>query len=448
MIFPRHLVHALALACAAACAPAQAAVTLIATGTLAADAADLSGFSNTLENGVPANLLGGLGSGLAWAGGNTFLALPDRGPNASAWNSAVDDTVSWIPRFHTLDMALRPASSGSLPYTLSVTLNKTTPLFTLDTLNYGPVKPAQYTPKRHYFSGRSDNFNPGDLSTAGNHARLDPEGIRVSRNGRTVYITDEYGPFIYAFNRDNGKRVGVYTLPAMFAASNLSSQGAAEISGNTMGRVANKGMEGLAITPDGSTLVGFMQSPLIQDGGDGGRMNRIVTIDIGSGAVQQFAYDNYIPAKSKAYNSSEILAVNSHEFLVLERDGKGLGDGSSAAVKQIWKVDLRGATEVSGLSGASALQAVAPAKTLFLDVRAALNAAGFADTQIPAKLEGMAFGPDIVIDGVKKHTLYIANDNDFLATVGGLSNPNQFYVFAFDDADLGGSVFQNQVFKP
>jgi len=27
--------------------------------------------------------------------------------------------------------------------------------------------------------------------------------------------------------------------------------GAAEISGNTTGRVANKGMEGLAITPDG-----------------------------------------------------------------------------------------------------------------------------------------------------------------------------------------------------
>ena len=33
-----------------------------------------------LENGVPGNRLGGLGSGLAYAGGNTFLALPDRGP--------------------------------------------------------------------------------------------------------------------------------------------------------------------------------------------------------------------------------------------------------------------------------------------------------------------------------------------------------------------------------
>ena len=65
--------------------------------------------------------------------------------------------------------------------------------------------------------------------------------------------------------------------------------------------------------------------------------------------------------------------------------------------------------------------------------------------QIPAKLEGMAFGEDIVVDGVVKHTLYIGNDNDFLAvTPGGLANPNQWFVFAFDANDLGGSVFVNQ----
>jgi len=62
-------------------------------------------------------------------------------------------------------------------------------------------------------------------------------------------------------------------------------------------------------------------------------------------------------------------------------------------------------------------------------------------------LEGMAFGQDVVIDGVTKHTLYIANDNDFNATVGGLENPNQFFVFGFEDADLNGSVFKNQTFR-
>ncbi len=439
---------AVALACAAALAPAHATVTLIARGTLDLSQ-DLSGLTNTLENGQSANLFGGIGSGLAWAGGTTFLALGDRGPNAVAWNSTVDDTTSWIPRFHTLDLSLQPAVGGSLPYTLQATLKATTLLWSDSALTYGPATPLGPVSTRHYFSGRSDNFAAGTNSLDPSFARLDPEGIRVSRNGKNVFITDEYGPYVYEFNRTSGQRTQVYSLPAAtFGVSHLSSTGSAEISGNTSGRVANKGMEGLAITPEGKHLVGFMQSPLIQDGGDGGRANRIVWIDVSSGKVKQYAYDNYIPAKSKAYNSSEILALNSKAFLVLERDGKGLGDGSSASVKQLWKVDLTSAQDVSTLSGQDALLAKAPAKSLFLDIRATLNAAGVTDDQIPAKLEGIAFGQDVVIDGKTKHTLYVANDNDFLPTVNGLANPNQFFVFAFDADDLGGTAFVPQHFGP
>jgi hypothetical protein len=59
-----------------------------------------------------------------------------------------------------------------------------------------------------------------------------------------------------------------------------------------------------------------------------------------------------------------------------------------------------------------------------------------------------ALGEDVVVDGVMKHTLCIANDNDFLAVApGGLANPNQLFVFAFDDADLTGSVYEPQKFK-
>jgi hypothetical protein len=437
----------LSLALLTAFSPAHAEIRLIAAGTLPGDAHDLSGLSAPLENGVPGDLLGGLGSGLAWAGGTTFLGLPDRGPNATPWNSAVDDTASFVPRFHTLSLVLTP-SSGALPYTLTPTLENTTLLFSREALNYGPVTPVGNKKKKFFFSGRSDNFDASQNSLNPLNARLDPEGIRVSRNGQKVYISDEYGPYVYEFNRDTGKRTRVFSLPDIFGIAHLSSQGSQEISGNTQGRVANKGMEGLAISPDGKTLFGFMQSPLIQDGGDGGRANRIVTIDIDTGTVHQYAYDNFIAANNKAYNSSEILALNGHELLVLERDGKGLGDGSVAVVKQLWKVDLAGAQDVSNLSGASALLAVAPTKTRFMDIKAVLNAAGYADTQIPAKLEGIAFGEDVMVDGVSKHTLYLANDNDFLAVApGGLSNPNQFFVFAFDDSDLVGSVFENQQFK-
>src|SRR6185369_11983996 len=88
---------------------AQAASTLIAIGTLSGSIFDLSSqTSGLLEDGTAGNLLGGLGSGLAWAGGTTFVSVPDRGPNASTYNPLIDNTTSYITRFETLNLALAP----------------------------------------------------------------------------------------------------------------------------------------------------------------------------------------------------------------------------------------------------------------------------------------------------------------------------------------------------
>lgn len=116
----------------------------------------------------------------------------------------------------------------------------------------------------------------------------------MSNDSLSVFISDEYGPYVYQFNRFTGVRVRSFQLPSSFYVTNLSPVGATEISGNTSGRTANKGMEGLAITPDGKTLVGIMQAALIQDSNEGGaakKLLRIVTIDIFFGQVtHQFAY--------------------------------------------------------------------------------------------------------------------------------------------------------------
>lgn len=414
---------------------------LIATGTLS-QATDLSGLSGTLESGLPQTVLGGLGSGLAWAGGTTFLGVPDRGPNATPIpnGNLNDNTTSFISRFETLDLALVPATSGTLPFSLTPSLKASKPLFSATPLIYGTTLglpsavPAANTTDKFYFSGRSDNFGAG-LSTNPDFARFDPEGIRVSRDGNSVFIADEYGPYIYQFDRATGRRIRSYQLPDRFAISNLSPVGATEISGNTTGRVTNKGVEGLAITPDGGTLVALVQSPLLQDGGDGGRANRIVTIDVATGLTHEYVYDNKIG--SKAYNSSEIIALNDHQFLIDTRDGKGLGDGSVAVIKQLWGVDIQGAVDVSSLSGEAVLLTKAVPKKLFLDLVPALVANGFTTAQIPAKIEGLAFGADVVVGGVTTHTLYVANDNDFVPDVAG---PNRWFVFGFTDAylaDLG-----------
>jgi hypothetical protein len=79
-------------------------------------------------------------------------------------------------------------------------------------------------------------------------------------------LETSYGLYVYQFDHATGQPLKAFTLPSAFAVTHLRPVGATETSGNTSGRVANKSMEGLAITPDGKMLVSIMQAQLIQDG--------------------------------------------------------------------------------------------------------------------------------------------------------------------------------------
>lgn len=430
----------LVLASVFAAPSAHADFVLLANGSLNG-LTDLSGLTGTLENGQPANILGGIGSGLAYAGGNTFLAAPDRGPNATTYNAAIDNTTSYISRFQTVNMTLTANPSGSpLPFSLTPTLTGTTLLSSPAPLNYGTGAglgvgsgaPAENTASKYYFTGRSDNYGAGNSGNP-NNARFDPEGIRVSPDGKSVFISDEYGPYVRQFDRSTGQLIKTFALPDNLNVSNLSPKGDTEISSNTSGRVANKGMEGLAITPDGKTLVGIMQAALLQDASikASEKMVRIVTIDIATGTTNEYAYK-----LTTGSGVSEIVAINNHQFLVDERDGKGLGDGTSAVAKQFFKIDITGATDITNLTGKNAADA-AVAKTLVVDFAKLLKDNGVTADNIPAKIEGFAFGQDVMVNGVLQHTLWVANDNDFIPDVAG---PNQFWVLGFQDGDLPGYV--------
>lgn len=97
---------------------------------------------------------------------------------------------------------------------------------------------------------------------------------------------------------------------------------------NISGRQANRGMEGLAITPDGRYLVGIMQNALLQDNGLNsatppgrrGLNNRILRIDLQTGATQEYVYT--VDAINQGRGVNDLLAINDHEGLVVERDNR------------------------------------------------------------------------------------------------------------------------------
>ncbi len=395
-------------------------ITLIGKGLVSASALDKSGLTgNICQAGVPTNcvpkaIFGGFGSDLTYTGhDNVFISAPDRGP----FDGLTD--VPYLDRFHFLHITTELGAPFPNIHTLL-----------LDTR-------LLKNESNQTFVGAAGAFVVNnDFATL----RLDPESIRVGVNG-TFYISDEYGPYVFEFDRQ-GHLLRRIAVPSRFAIANPSSDPNTELLGNTSGRQANRGMEGLAISPDGRTLFGVMQNALLQDHGLSpgttdrlGLNNRILKIDLLTGETHEYVY--VLEAINRGQGVSEILAINDHEFLVVERDNRSnLQTPPQAPTrKKIYKIDLAGATDVSGIdslpAGALPMGVLPVSKTLFIDLLDAdLNLA----PTIAEKIEGLSWGPDL-LDG--RHVLYVISDNDL-----SLSLATQIYSFAIDPSLLN---FEEQV---
>jgi hypothetical protein len=403
--FARRLVGTVVLAVAAGAGPVYSQeVRFLGTGAIPGNAVDNSGLDDLLEDGVtPNNRVGGLGSAIAHTGFATFyLATPDRGP--------ADGTTSYTDRAYLLRIGLRPDPSSPGRYLVSPRV--------VTTILLATEKGRRYT-------GNAAAFDPTNSPAS---QRLDPEGIRAASCGGRFFVSDEYGPFLYEFNA-NGRRRRALAPPNKFLADLPSATPNDELTRNVAGRQSNRGMEGLAISPDGSKLYGIMQSALLQDGAlDSansrvGTNNRLLEVDVHTGAVREFLYT----LDDRSNGVSEVLAVNDHELLVLERDGRV---GVNARVKKIFKIDITDATDIRALKQLPATgvpAGVSPVgKSLFIDL---LDPDfGLVGPGMPEKLEGLAFGPDLP-DG--RHLLFVTSDNDFVPT-----QPSLFFAFGIAPSAL------------
>lgn len=371
---------------------------------------DLSDFTG---NNANVNRLGGFFSDLYYdRQNNVYYGLADRGPGGGV--------ISYDTRVQKFSLDV-DQNTGAIS-------------------NFNLLDTIRFTQGDDNYNGLNPKLLNGGAGTLG--LSLDPEGFAVAPNGN-FYVADEYGPSVYEFGKD-GAFIRSFATP-----SNLIPQAGSTtnyVDGNpiiTSGRQDNRGFEGLTLSPDGSKAFAVLQDPLVNEGSPDGRRSpnvRIVEFDTATGeSAAQYIYtlesladiNDRIPGTEDDFGNnsqgrnigvSAITALNDHEFLVLERDNRGLGiEDTTGSVpigsKRVYKINLTGATDVSDISlaGANTLpsRVKAVSKSLFLDIAATLQDAG---QVVPEKLEGLAIGPQLA-DG--SYAILIGTDNDFSVTQTG-----------------------------
>ena len=266
------------------------------------------------------------------------------------------------------------------------------------------------------FGNPMNGLAPNPTNVLGN--AFDPEGFILNPLTGGFYVSDEYGPSLYEFD-DQGKRIRTFVTPAnLIPRNDGGTPNFASDSGNTKGKRTNRGFEGLAMSPDASYLYAMLQSAMLDEGGGNGVCNRIVKFDTATGtAVAQYAYQ--MEGSSQGRGISALFAINDHEFLVLERNNRGIGVGADLASpnKKIFRIDITGATDFSNQTFPLTTPSSCPAGRVtkiaapFLDLT--LNTLPELGNKVPEKWEGLAVGPQLK-DG--SYLLVAGTDNDYSVT--------------------------------
>ncbi|MEU0873166.1 esterase-like activity of phytase family protein [Nocardia brasiliensis] len=355
----------------------------------------------------------GSGFGSAWTPvpGSTdeFYGLTDRGPNVDGpgKNEKLSPTPAFVPKIGRFKLV---GTRAVLQSTIQLHTKAGVPF-------NGQVDVAAST-------GETIKDLAGNVLPPTDHG-LDPEGLVALPDG-TFWVSDEYGPFLVHFDAKGAE------IERLAPGSGLPKELSL--------RTPNQGMEGLTVTPDGSTLVGLMQSALNTPGLSGSAkevpLTRIVTVDLKTKALKEFVVPLENPKSTKVADL-EITALSATTFLVDERDGNLAPKGD----KKLWTVDIAAATDVgpdAKVPGAQydperglqvdgkSLEALVGSVTTAEGVTA-LTKAGITPAAKPKNLDlgalvreldanGKFFGHDKIegvatTDGGK--TLYIANDSDF-----------------------------------
>lgn len=304
---------------------------------------------------------------------------------------------------------------------------------------------------------------------------VDAEALVLRPDG-SGYIGDEYGPYVYFFDRTRKITGMIVPPPALLPHRPAGVLNFTSTAPPSNGRRNNQGLEGVALSPDGSRLFLLLQTATVQDGDPAvndhaARHTRLLVYDVrttptpeqpvGAYALSLPTFGNVRDTVRRTAGQSEIVALDDTRLLILARDTNGLGSpsGHGSVFKAVLLVDtsVGAATNFAGDAARNAEggrittapgvldPAITPLAWVevvnLLDVaqlrrfNIVVDVDGDADGAPPPgravskltlgeKWEGMALVPAKDAARPNDYFLFVANDNDFLTSDGRVAGPD------------------------
>jgi hypothetical protein len=162
-------------------------------------------------------------------------------------------------------------------------------------------------------------------------ADIDTESLQRGNDG-TLWVGDEFGPWILHFSAD-----GVLLEPPHSLPDNLFSPSNQLHVGETPTLRNSRGFEAMAMSPNGKTLYAILEGSVA---GDPAGSRRIYAFDIASGTftpMADYKADGPFSGVDEHF-IADAQAVDQHRLLLIERDGNVR---SGAPVRDVYEVDLR-----------------------------------------------------------------------------------------------------------
>ena len=380
----RRLILAAATAAAALCASHASAATLVGFASLPADTYAAgppsgNGISGNGRTGpFPGQPVQGFSAIIASTSGepNRYLAMADNGYGGK------NNSADFLLRAYDVTLDFRTATGGSGGVLINSFMTMTDP-----------------NAEVGFALTRADRQLTG--------ADFDPESLRRLADG-TYYVGEEFGPFLLHLDAEFRVIDAPIPVPGVISPDNPY--------GGTVTLPGSGGFEGMALSPDGLTLLPMLEKAVA---GDNPLARRIYDFDIASQTFNGFT--NYVLDNAN-YAIGDLTSVGGDRYVVIERDN---GQGAGALFKKLFLIDF---SEVD-----------ANGNLIKTEIADLLNLADPDDLNVDGEtLFTFPFQTIEEVLFIDNRTLLVGNDNNYPFSNGrygpGTPDPNEWLLIRLDQS--------------